>query len=178
MLAKLGLEFEVMAADIEELPKAGEPPEEFVQRAALDKAATISFQYPDAWILGADTIVVYQNVILGKPKDADEAFNILMHLSGQMHEVLTGFCLMREEENISVSRVIATEVYFSAFSKAIAAAYVATGEPLDKAGAYGIQERGGVLVEKINGSYSNVVGLPLAETIEQMLHFGVIEPKK
>jgi septum formation protein len=94
-----------------------------------------------------------------------------------MHKVLTGFCLKREQENISVSRVIATEVYFSPFTEAIAAAYVATGEPHDKAGAYGIQGRGGVLVEKINGSYSNVVGLPLAETIDEMLRYKVIQPR-
>jgi septum formation protein len=91
--------------------------------------------------------------------------------------VLTGFCLKRQQVNISVSRAIATDVYFSAFTEAIAAAYVATGEPLDKAGAYGIQGCGGVLVEKINGSYSNVVGLPLAETIEEMLRHQVIEPR-
>lgn len=176
MLANLGLDFEILVAGIDEVVQHGESPEDFVLRTAIEKASDITAKHPDAWVLGADTIVVCQSEILGKPKDASEAQRMLMRLAGQMHTVLTGFCLKREQENISVSRVIATEVYFSSFTEAIAAAYVATGEPLDKAGAYGIQGRGGVLVEKINGSYSNVVGLPLVETIDEMLRFKVIEP--
>jgi septum formation protein len=177
MLAKLGLDFKVLAVDIEEVPQSGESPEEFVQRAANEKASGIAANHPDAWVLGADTIVVHEGEILGKPEDAGDALRMLMHLSGQMHTVLTGFCLKREQENISVSRVIGTEVYFSAFAEAIATVYVGTGEPLDKAGAYGIQGSGGCLVEKINGSYSNVVGLPLAETIDELLHYEIIEPR-
>lgn len=177
MLAKLGLDFEVLAAEVDELPLNGESPQDFVLRAAIEKASDIAGNHPDAWVLGADTIVVHRGDILGKPKDAGDALKLLMRLSGQMHKVLTGFCLKRQQENISVSRAIATDVYFSAFTEATAAAYVATGEPLDKAGAYGIQGCGGVLVEKINGSYSNVVGLPLAETIEEMLRHQVIEPR-
>ena len=177
MLAKLGLDFEVLTAEVDELPLYGESPQDFVLRAAIEKAADIAGHHPDAWVLGADTIVVHRGEILGKPTDAGDALKLLMRLSGQMHKVLTGFCLKRQQENISVSRAIATDVYFSAFTEATAAAYVATGEPLDKAGAYGIQGCGGVLVEKINGSYSNVVGLPLAETIEEMLRHQVIEPR-
>ncbi len=177
MLANLGLDFEVRVAEVDEVPLYGESPKEFVLRAAIEKASDITAKHPDAWVLGADTIVVCQGEILGKPKDASEAQRMLMRLAGQMHKVLTGFCLKREQENISVNRVIATEVYFSAFTEAIAAAYVATGEPLDKAGAYGIQGRGGVLVEKIDGSYSNVVGLPLTETVEEMLRYKVIQPR-
>ena len=177
MLANLGLDFEVRVAEVDEVPLYGESPKEFVLRAAIEKASDITAKHPDAWVLGADTIVVCQGEILGKPKDVSEAQRMLMRLAGQMHRVLTGFCLKREQENISVNRVIATEVYFSAFTEAIAAAYVATGEPLDKAGAYGIQGRGGVLVEKIDGSYSNVVGLPLVETIDEMLRYKVIQPR-
>ena len=177
MLAKLGLDFEVQAAEVDEIPLYGESPEEFVQRAAAEKASEVSRSQPDAWVLGADTIVVHEGAILGKPMDAGDALKLLMRLSGQMHKVLTGFCLKRQQENISVGRAIGTDVYFSAFTEATAAAYVATGEPLDKAGAYGIQGCGGVLVEKINGSYSNVVGLPLAEIIEEMLRHQVIEPR-
>jgi septum formation protein len=177
MLANLGLDFEILVAGVDEVVQHGESPEEFVLRAAIEKASDITAKHPDAWVLGADTIVVCQGEILGKPKDASEAQRMLMRLAGQMHKVLTGFCLKWEQENISVSRVIATEVYFSAFTEEIAAAYVATGEPLDKAGAYGIQGRGGVLVEKIVGSYSNVVGLPLVETIDEMLRYKVIQPR-
>jgi septum formation protein len=177
MLAKLGLDFEVLAAEVGELPLNGESPQDFVLRAAIEKASDIAGNHPDAWVLGADTIVVHRGDILGKPKDAGDALKLLMRLSGQMHKVLTGCCLKWEQENISVSQVIATDVYFSAFSEAIAAAYVATGEPLDKAGAYGIQGYGGTLVEKINGSYSNVVGLPLAETVDEMLRYKIIQPR-
>ena len=177
MLAKLGLDFEVLAAEVDELPLNGESPQDFVLRAAIEKASDIAGNHPDAWVLGADTIVVHRGDILGKPKDAGDALKLLMRLSGQMHKVLTGCCLKWEQKNISVSQVIATDVYFSAFSEAIAAAYVATGEPLDKAGAYGIQGCGGVLVEKINGSYSNVVGLPLAETVDEMLRYKIIQPR-
>jgi len=177
MLAKLGLDFEVLAAEVDELPLNGESPQDFVLRAAIEKASDIAGNHPDAWVLGADTIVVHRGDILGKPKDAGDALKLLMRLSGQMHKVLTGCCLKWEQENISVSQVIATDVYFSAFSEAIAAAYVATGEPLDKAGAYGIQGYGGTLVEKINGSYSNVVGLPLAETVDEMLRYKIIQPR-
>lgn len=177
MLAKLGLDFEVLAAEVDELPLNGESPQDFVLRAAIEKASDIAGNHPDAWVLGADTIVVHRGDILGKPKDAGDALKLLMRLSGQMHKVLTGCCLKWEQENISVSQVIATDVYFSAFSEAIAAAYVATGEPLDKAGAYGIQGYGGTLVEKINGSYSNVVGLPLVETVDEMLRYKIIQPR-
>jgi septum formation protein len=176
MLAKLGLDFEVLTAAVDEEPQPAEDPQELVHRVAIEKTIDIAGNNPDAWVLGADTIVVHGGDILGKPRDAKDAHKVLMRLSGQMHRVYTGFCLRQEQVNLSVSRIIATEVYFSTFSEKTASAYVATGEPLDKAGAYGIQGRGGVLVEKINGSYSNVVGLPLAETIEELLHYGVIAP--
>ncbi len=178
MLANLGLEFEVLTAKVDEVPLDGESPQKFVQRAAIDKASDIAVNHPDAWVLGADTVVVHEGEILGKPQDASHAQRLLMRLSGQMHRVFSGFCLRLQQDNLSVSRVISTEVYFSAFTEDIVAAYVATGEPLDKAGAYGIQGRGGVLVEKITGSYSNVVGLPLVETIEALLRFKIIQPQK
>lgn len=175
MLENLGLDFEVMAAAVDELPQIGELPEKFVQRAAIEKATDIAGRYPDAWVLGADTVVVHDEEILGKPSDGTDALRILMRLSGAKHRVLTGFCLQHELGDISASRVITTEVQFTQFSEDIAAAYVATGEPLDKAGAYGIQGKGSFLVEKIQGSYTNVVGLPLAETIAELLHYDVIE---
>jgi septum formation protein len=177
MLANLGVEFEILVAGVDEVVQHGELPEEFVLRAAIEKASDIAVNHPDAWVLGADTIVEYQGEILGKPKDASEAQKLLIRLSGQKHRVFTGFCLLHEQDNLSVSQVVITEVYFAPFTEEIAAAYVATGEPLDKAGAYGIQGRGGVLVEKISGSYSNVVGLPLVETIDEMLRYKVIQPR-
>jgi len=178
LLQELGLDFEIIEAQVEENPAAGESPREFVLRAACDKAGDISITNTECWVLGADTIVVHDNRILGKPDNVEEALSVLMSLSGHKHHVHTGFSLMNGKENIAVSRVVTTEVYFSPFSRDIAAAYVATGEPLDKAGAYGIQGMGGFLVERINGSYTNVVGLPLVEVIEELIRYKVIEPRK
>ncbi len=176
LLQDLGLDFEILEARIEERPEPGETPQEFVLRAACDKASVISSLHPVSWVLGADTVVVHENRILGKPKNSAEALQVLLSLSGRKHLVHTGFCLKNAEEQVSVSRVVTTEVSFFHFTREVAAAYVATGEPLDKAGAYGIQGIGGFLVEKINGSYSNVVGLPLVEVIQELLHFKVVVP--
>ncbi|MGB5883705.1 MAG: Maf family protein [Desulfobulbales bacterium] len=176
LLQDLGLEFEVIAAQVEEKPRAGEKPEDFVLRAGSDKAGAVSGDNPASWVLGADTVVVHGGRILGKPGDAEEALSVLLVLSGQKHLVHTGFCLANVKKQVSVSRLVTTEVYFSSFSEEIAAAYVASREPLDKAGAYGIQGAGGALVEKIDGSYSNVVGLPLVEVIQEMLHYELVAP--
>jgi septum formation protein len=176
LLQDIGLEFEIIEAQVEEKPRAGETPEDFVLRAGCDKAGAVSRNNLASWVLGADTVVVHGGRVLGKPGDAEEALSVLLALSGQKHLVHTGFCLENAKEQVSVSRLVTTEVYFSSFSEEIAAAYVATGEPLDKAGAYGIQGSGGVLVEKINGSYSNVVGLPLVEVIQEMLRYKVVAP--
>ena len=178
LMQELGLDFEIIEAQVEENPAAGESPWEFVMRAASDKAAAVSRENVGYWVLGADTVVVHGGKILGKPRDAKEALSVLQTLAGNNHQVHTGFCVMNGIEKISVSRVVSTEVSFYPFSRDIAAAYVATGEPLDKAGAYGIQGSGGFLVEKINGSYSNVVGLPLVEVIEELLRYEVVEPRK
>jgi septum formation protein len=176
LLHGLGLDFEIIEARVAERPRAGEPPREFAQRAAGDKASVISSQNPSCWVLGADTVVVHGDRILGKPKNSEEALSVLLTLAGRKHQVHTGFCLKNANEKVAVSRVVTTEVSFFNFSPEIAAAYVATGEPLDKAGAYGIQGSGGFLVEKIDGSYSNVVGLPLCEVIKELLHYKVVMP--
>lgn len=178
LLQDLGLDFEVIEARVEEKPAAGELPGDFVMRAAGDKAAAVSRENVGSWVLGADTVVVHGGRILGKPGGAGEALEILQTLAGHSHLVHTGFCLMNGKEKVSVCRIVTTEVHFYPFSKDIAAAYVATGEPLDKAGAYGIQGSGGFLVEKINGSYTNVVGLPLVEVVDELLRYDVVEPRK
>jgi nucleoside triphosphate pyrophosphatase len=174
LLQDLGLDFKVIVVRIDERPKEGETPCDFVVRAAGDKAAAVSRENRSSWVLGADTVVVLGSRILGKPKDPEEAINVLLDLSGRQHHVHTGFSLRNDREQVSVSRVVTTEVKFFHFSREIAAAYVATGDPLDKAGAYGIQGRGGFLVERINGSYSNVVGLPLYEVVQELLDHKVV----
>ncbi len=178
LLQELGLDFEIIEAQVEEKPVAGESPQDFVMRAACDKACDVARENVAFWVLGADTVVVHGGRILGKPGDAEEALSVLQTLAGQKHLVHTGFCLMNGKDDVSISRVVTTEVWFYPFSRDIAAAYVSTGEPLDKAGAYGIQGSGGFLVERINGSYSNVVGLPLAEVIQELLRYKVVEPRK
>lgn len=174
-LEGLGLDFTVAVADVPEVPRDGELPADFVRRLAKDKAAAVGVDYPEAWVLGADTVVVLDNVILGKPRDPDDALAMLTRLAGRSHEVWTGFTICRGSSEV-VSLAVRTEVRFVKPDQDVLAAYVATGEPLDKAGAYGIQGQGGALVARIDGSYSNVVGLPLAELIEQLLELGAIVP--
>ena len=178
LLQELGLDFKIIEAQVEEKPVAGESPQDFVMRAACDKAGDVARENVASWILGADTVVVHGGRILGKPGDAEEALSVLQTLAGQKHLVHTGFCLMNGKDDVLISRVVTTEVWFYPFSRDIAAAYEATGESLDKAGAYGIQGSGGFLVERINGSYSNVVGLPLAEVVEELLRYKVVTPRQ
>lgn len=178
LLQELGLDFEIIEAQVEEKPVAGESPQDFVMRAACDKAGDVARENVASWVLGADTVVVHGGRILGKPGDAEEALSVLQTLAGQKHLVHTGFCLMNGKDDVLISRVVTTEAWFYPFSRDIAAAYVATGESLDKAGAYGIQGSGGFLVERINGSYSNVVGLPLAEVVEELLRYKVVTPRQ
>jgi septum formation protein len=122
-----------------------------------------------ALIIGADTVVTLDGEILGKPKDEADAENMLKRLSGRTHEVYTGYCVIRVKDGFSVCAAVKTEVKFKEINDDKIRSYIATGEPMDKAGAYGIQGLGGLLIEKINGDYANVVGLPvsaLADTLE------------
>ncbi|MDH4333546.1 MAG: Maf family protein [Desulfobulbaceae bacterium] len=171
-LAELGLVFEVAAADIDETPHSGETPIEFVARLAREKALAVDF--PDAWVLAADTVVVVDGEILGKPGDEEEACGMLMRLSGRWHEVWTGFSLCCHETGEQCTKTVCTRVRFLTLTPELCRAYVRTGEPLDKAGAYGIQGKGCFLVPEISGSYTNVVGLPMAEVLETLLHHKVI----
>ncbi len=174
-LHELGLDFTVQPADVDESLQPGELPAVFVRRLAEDKARAVAGMRPAAWVLAADTIVEVEGEILGKPVDGADAVRLLQKLRNRWHAVWTGFCLMRGQA--VVSGVVRSEVRFGDFSDAVCAAYVATGEPLDKAGAYGIQGKGAFLVREIKGSYSNVVGLPLHEVVDALLAQGIIEPR-
>jgi septum formation protein len=175
-LKELGLLFEIRVADIDEAPRPGESPVDFVERLALEKGRVVAEQEPEGAVLAADTVVVLDGELLGKPRDDVEARAMLGRLSGRRHEVWTGFALCRADLVLAL-RAIRTEVTFIAVSEELCRAYVLTGEPLDKAGAYGIQGKGGFLVERIRGSYSNVVGLPLAEVVGALLAHGIIAPR-
>lgn len=175
-LTDLGIDFTVYSAEIDESPKAGEPPKSYVERISLEKAHAVSREVRNSYVLAADTAVCLGDRILGKPGSEEEAVEMLLALSGQCHVVNSGFCLVNEKEDVEVVQSVATEVYFSDFSESVARGYVATGESLDKAGAYGIQGNGSFLVRKIVGSYTNVVGLPMAELVESMTGLGIIYP--
>ncbi len=176
LLGLAGLEFEVLPGEAEPMPENGEPPSEYACRAALAKALDAFGRRPEAVVLAADTIVVLDKRILGKPIDAADALRTLRDLSGRTHEVITG-CVVctpgREPESFAVS----TLVTMAEVGDAALEAYVATGEPMDKAGSYAIQGQGGFLVRRIDGSYSNVVGLPVTEVLEALSAMGIIAPR-
>lgn len=171
LLAQIGVAFRVQVAAVDETPLAGEPPQAYVARLALEKARAVARQQPQAVVLGADTTVVLEGSILAKPLDDAEARQMLQRLSGRSHEVLTAVALVQDHrEQVQVVR---TAVTFCPLTPAQIAAYVATGEPADKAGAYGIQGLGAVLVASLHGSYSNVVGLPLTETAAMLSDYHI-----
>ncbi len=174
-LSELGLDFSVQVADVDESATPGESPEEFVRRLSSEKAACVASEKTGAFVIGADTIVVLDGAILGKPADPADALTMLKNLCGKTHEVWTGFTICKGAGKQSVTRAVRTEVSFIDASDDLLSAYVDSGEPLDKAGAYGIQGRGGVLVKRINGSYSNVVGLPMAELVRALLDLDVVK---
>ena len=175
LLRQLGVSFNVVAADIDETLMPHESPRQYVSRLAEEKASTVARGFrEEAVVLGADTVVVNRGDILGKPRGSAHAKEMLRSLSGSNHEVLTGIALVRAASDLLCKTlVVTTEVRFRVVSEEEIARYVATGEPLDKAGAYGIQGLAGVFVESINGSYSNVVGLPLTETYQLLCTEGV-----
>lgn len=165
LLELAGLDFKVVPSHaLEPQPDDSESPEEYAQAMARIKAVEVSGRHPDAVVLGADSVVVADDEILGKPADEADAARMLNMLSGRTHRVVTGVCLVmpdREDRMFFVS----TDVTMAALSPEAIAAYVATGEPMDKAGAYAVQGRAACFVTRINGSYTNVVGLPLAEVV-------------
>ncbi len=166
LLAQLGLALEIRPADTDETPLPGETPGVYVARVAADKARAI----PAEIVLGADTAVVLDGELLGKPRDADDARRMLRALSGRRHEVLTGVCVRRGGTEESL--VATTAVRLLPLSDAQIDWYVATSEPLDKAGAYAVQGIAGAFVAEVQGSISNVVGLPLAETLALLARMG------
>jgi septum formation protein len=168
LLKSAGLAFKTVRPDADEKLHAGETPVEYAVRTAREKAESLAVP-PDTVILGADTVVAIEGHILGKPADDNDAEAMLRLLSGKMHEVITGVCLRSAEKTVCFH--VATAVLFRDLSEEEIAVYVATGDPLDKAGAYAIQNGAAGMVRRIDGSYSNVVGLPLCEVIEALEAF-------
>lgn len=172
LLAQLGLTPEVVPADVDETARPGEAPAEYVIRLALSKArAGRAHCAPGTLVLGSDTAVVADGRILGKPANRDEFRAMLGRLSGREHKVLTGVALAGE--GLEESRLSVSHVHFRDITPAEIEAYWASGEPADKAGGYAIQGLGAVFVERLEGSYSGVMGLPLFETAELLHRAGV-----
>ncbi|WP_163338464.1 nucleoside triphosphate pyrophosphatase [Desulfopila sp. IMCC35008] len=173
-LEQLGLVFTVYGPEIDESVTPGESPAAYVERMAAEKVKKVMGIYPDHYIIGADTSVCLGDRILGKPESAREAVQMLMDLSGRDHVVCSGISIGCHREQVQAVLSVSTSVVFAPFDESVARAYVASGESLDKAGGYGIQGKGTFMVERINGSYSNVVGLPLMETVSLLTSHGVI----
>lgn len=171
LLQKAGYTFEIVVSDADESLPAGITPEKAVQLNAARKAQAVAETNPGAVVLGCDTVVAIDGEILGKPGDEAEAKRMLRRLSGNTHTVYSGVCITDGKKETVFA--VATDVTFYALSARTIDAYVATKEPMDKAGAYGIQGLGCVLVKEISGDYSNVVGLPLSESARALAAFGV-----
>ena len=164
LLKQIGIPFVVVVSDAEEVSGNSWTPAALVVENAKRKARAVAEKYPDSPVLGADTVVSSEGKIFGKPKDKDEARKMLTALSGKMHEVTTGLALINRNEIRTTN--VTTKVFFDTMTKADIDAYIATEEPMDKAGAYAIQGKAARFIEKIEGSYSNVVGLPLNALIQ------------
>nr|PZN11528.1 MAG: septum formation inhibitor Maf [Caldicoprobacter oshimai] len=162
LLAQMGLKFEVIPSGQEEKIVENLPPHQLAVELALKKAESVAKRVQGcALIIGADTIVVKGDKVLGKPKDEDEAFQMLMELQGQVHEVITGLAVMEMPTRRCVTAYEKTLVEMAPLTRQDVEGYIRTGEPMDKAGAYGIQGLGGMLIKRIEGCYYNVVGLPI-----------------
>ena len=160
LLRDAGFLFDVVPAEIDERRLANEPPADYARRLASSKVVAVAGSYPERPVLGADTIVVIDGLVLGKPADAAEAVSMLTRIAGRTHEVVTGVALHRGDTRAEAFEV--TQVTLVPLTAAEIDRYVATGEPMDKAGAYGAQGLASRYVERVEGSYTNVVGLPLA----------------
>ncbi|MEE4242060.1 MAG: Maf family protein [Desulfopila sp.] len=174
---KMGIDFDVVAARIDETPFTAEKPVDYVARMARCKYDEVSRRFPHRWVITADTIVFLDTEILGKPVDDEDAIRTLLLLSGKTHTVATAFKLGCSSLDICHEETVETLVRFFHIPAETASAYVATGEPADKAGAYGIQGKGAFLVKEIKGSYSNVVGLPLGEVLAVLSKYGIVKTK-
>lgn len=174
LLEKAGLSIAVIPSRFDESSVAMSAPDAYVKTLAEAKAGEIAEQFAERWVIGADTIVTVDGHVLGKPSSPDSARRMLRQLSGRIHQVYTGYCICCRRQLRSYSDVVKTDVQFKELSEAEIYWYVRTGEPFDKAGAYAIQGIGTFLVKRIEGSYTNVVGLPVCEVIEFLIREKVV----
>ena len=175
LLGSIGVDFEVIPSHIPEERGEGETPEEYVARLSREKAHAIAAKHPDRWIIAADTTVALDDLVLEKPIDPEDAKRMLKTIAGKTHVVYTGVTLLNVAKQWQETRVAESEVRMLPLDARDIDWYVATGEPLDKAGAYAVQGIGAMFIDSIHGSYTNVVGLPLA-TLFQMMRKAGIDP--
>ena len=176
LLENIGLKFTVDPVEIDEVMTVGLKPAGLAKALSLRKARAAAVRNADSIIIAADTFGVLDGMILGKPLDERHARKMLKELSGRCHSVITGFTVIDSATGSAVSRAVETRVYFRKFGRVEIARYVKTGEPLDKAGAYAIQGLGALLVERIEGDYYNVMGMPLCALAAVLRRFGVTLP--
>ena len=174
LLKQAGLTFMVIPGNFDERTVPMSSPPEYVRKLAEAKVIDVARQHPNSWVIGADTMVSIGDRILGKPVSDNDARGMLQRLSDRIHQVYTGYCICRRSENRLYSDTVMTDVRFKALTADEIAWYIQTREPFDKAGAYAIQGLGTFLVKSINGSYTNVVGLPICEVIEFLIREKVI----
>ena len=174
LLEKLGRPFDVIGPDVDEVAHEAEAPDVFAQRMADEKAGEVSARRADAWVLAADTVVALDARALGKPRDAADAVAMLTGLAGRAHTVFTGVALLRPGGTLAEHAVFATPVVFRTLTRGEIDAYLATGEPFDRACAYAIQGEGAHLVDRVDGSYTNVIGLPLPDVATWLRRWRVL----
>lgn len=176
LLEQAGLNFSIIPSGFDENAVSIKEPAGYAMYLAQNKALDIARQYPERVVLGADTIVVIDGAVLNKPRGKDQAREMLLRLSGKTHQVITGFSIVCEAENRKYTSFCQTEVLFKALSQAEIEWYIDTDEPYDKAGGYAIQGLGSFMIEKVNGSYTNVVGLPVCEVLDYLYKAQIITP--
>ncbi len=174
LLEKLGRPFDVSAPEVAEIARSGEAADDFAGRMAAEKAVNVAARRTDAWILAADTVVALDGRVLGKPADGADAARMLRALAGRAHTVFTGVALLQPGGAVAERMIVATPVGFRDLSDEEITAYLATGEPFDRAGAYAIQGEGAHLVYRVEGSYTNVIGLPLPEVATSLRRWRVL----
>lgn len=177
LLSGVGLKFTVQPSDIDEAIRPGESPEAVVKRLSFEKAALIADTNSQAWVLGADTIVVIDNEILGKPLDKADALRMVNKIQGRVHHVWGGFSIINSKKRIVYQEQHRSEVVIKHLAPGEIRAYVENGESMDKAGAYAVQGVGCSFIKEVRGSYSNVVGLPLAECLTAFQKFGLVQAR-
>lgn len=177
LLEQAGLSFNIIPSAFDEDAVVIKEPAGYAMYLAENKALDIARQYPESVVLGADTIVIINGAVLNKPKDTAHAREMLLQLAGQTHQVITGFCIVCAADNRKYTAFCQTDVVFKALSREELEWYIHTDEPYDKAGGYAIQGLGSFMIEKVNGSYTNVVGLPVCEVMDYLYKAGLITPK-